>query len=279
MTTRSQDIRPSPLAGSWYPADAARLAAQVDGFLAQAVPEAPSGAIVGLLVPHAGLIYSGPVAAYAFKLAAALTPEIVAVIGPSHRYAPAPLLTTGHDAYRTPLGTVPVARDVLAALGQRLNLHPIRNDEEHALEIELPFLQRVLTQPFQLLPVMLVDQSAVAANRLGAALAEVLAGRPALLIASSDLSHFYPDDQARQLDQALLAEVDAFDPRGVLAAEAEGRGFACGRGAIAAVMWAAQTLGADRAKVLHYDTSAATSHDSTRVVGYGAAAFYRSAQA
>ena len=110
MTTLSQDIRPSPLAGSWYPADAARLAAQVDGFLAQAVPEAPSGTIVGLLVPHAGLVYSGPVAAYAFKLAAALTPEVVAVIGPSHRYAPAPLLTTGHDAYRTPLGTVPVAQ-------------------------------------------------------------------------------------------------------------------------------------------------------------------------
>jgi predicted class III extradiol MEMO1 family dioxygenase len=249
------DVRPSPLAGRWYPADRARLAALVDGFLDAATPEVPPGAIVGLLVPHAGLIYSGPVAAYAFKLVMDLAPEIVAVIGPSHHVATAPLLTSGHDAYRTPLGNVPVAREAIA----------------------LPFLQRVLPHPFKLLPVMMADQSAATASQLGAALAEVLAGRKALLVASSDLSHFYPDDHAHRLDREMLAEVDAFSPQGVLAAEDEQRGFACGRGAIAAVMCSAQALGADHARILHYDTSATTSHDAARVVGYGAGVFFQAA--
>jgi AmmeMemoRadiSam system protein B len=271
------DVRPSPLAGRWYPADRARLAALVDGFLDAATPEVPPGAIVGLLVPHAGLIYSGPVAAYAFKLVMDLAPEIVAVIGPSHHVATAPLLTSGHDAYRTPLGNVPVAREAIAALGQHVELHPVRNDPEHALEIELPFLQRVLPHPFKLLPVMMADQSAATASQLGAALAEVLAGRKALLVASSDLSHFYPDDHAHRLDREMLAEVDAFSPQGVLAAEDEQRGFACGRGAIAAVMCSAQALGADHARILHYDTSATTSHDAARVVGYGAGVFFQAA--
>ena len=110
---------------------------------------------------------------------------------------------------------------------------------------------------------------------MGAALAETLRDYPALLVASSDLSHFYPQPVAGRLDAELLARVAAFDPAGVLAAEDEGVGFACGKGAIAAVLWAARALGATRAQILAYSTSGAVTGDLQEVVGYGAAAIWK----
>ena len=279
MPTAYADVRPSPLVGRWYPATRQALTDMLDRFLEAAHPTPPPGEIIGLMVPHAGLIYSGPVAAYAFKLIEDMAPEIVAILCPSHHPYPAPLLTTGHDAYETPLGVVPVDRAAVNALNARIPLQPVRHDPEHALEIELPFLQHVLKQPFALLPVMIVDQSPETAERLGHALAQTLQGRKALLIASSDLSHYYPDHVARQLDHNMLARVAAFDPEGVFEVEAQGKGFACGRMAIAAVMWAARDLGADSASIVHYATSGDTSGDYTQVVGYGAGVFYRHRQA
>ncbi len=278
MATAYSDVRPSPLAGRWYPASARELAAMVDGFLAAARPTAPQGRVIGLLAPHAGLVYSGPVAAHAFKLVEGMSPEVVAVVSPSHYPYPAPLLTTAHRAYATPLGEIPVNREALEALSERVTLLPVRNDPEHSLEIELPFLQHVLPQGFTLLPVMIVEQTPRQAEALGHALAEVLSERDVLLVASSDLSHFYTQRVARQLDQAMLERVAAFDPTGVFAVEEQEKGFACGRGAIAAVMWAARDLGADAAQIVNYATSGDTSGDYSRVVGYGAAVFFERAK-
>jgi hypothetical protein len=157
-------------------------------------------------------------------------------------------------------------------------IQPLRADTEHSLEIELPFLQRVLGD-FRLIPLALVDQSFEMAGQLGGALAEVLADQKALLIASSDLSHFYPQPVAEVLDRAILDAVAAFDPRGVIEAEEHGRGFACGRGAIAAVMIAARALGADQALIVDYATSGDVTHDYGQVVGYGAALFYQATPA
>ncbi|MDD2696355.1 MAG: AmmeMemoRadiSam system protein B, partial [Anaerolineales bacterium] len=151
----------------------------------------------------------------------------------------------------------------------------IWNDQEHSLEIELPFLQRALQADFRLLPVMVRDQSSRVVQALGSALAEALAGRRALLVASTDLSHFYPQPTARVLDEEMLRRVAAFDPEGVLRAEEEGKGFACGRGALAAVLWAAKELGADEVKVLNYGTSGDITGDFGQVVGYGAAVVLR----
>jgi AmmeMemoRadiSam system protein B len=113
---------------------------------------------------------------------------------------------------------------------------------------------------------------------VGRALAEVLRGKSALLVGSSDLSHFYPDSVARQLDAVILARIEAFDPAGVLAAEEEGLGFACGRGALAAVLWAARNLGADHVRVVSHATSGDVTGDLASVVGYGAAVIFRTAQ-
>ncbi len=275
------DVRPSPIAGQWYPANPARLAQEVDGYLDRAkLPDIP-GEAVGVVAPHAGHRYSGPVAGYAFAAIRDLNPEIVAVVSPLHYMHPDPLLTTAHDAYATPLGPVRVDCEAVRSLHRYLKrsaglgLSAIANDPEHSLEIELPFLQRALGGPFDLLPVMLRDQSQATVRWLGEGLAHVLRERRALLVASSDLSHFYPQPVAAQLDNEFLRQVEAFDPVGVLQVEKDGRGFACGRGAVASVLWAAKGLGAKRVQLLHYATSGDVTGDYNRVVGYAAAVIYK----
>ena len=148
----------------------------------------------------------------------------------------------------------------------------ITRDGEHSLEIELPFLQRALASDFKLLPVMVRSFSADVLLELGRALAVVARQQPTLLVASTDLSHFYPEKTAKALDGEMLSHIEDFSPDGVLGAEQRGTGFACGAGAVAAVLWAARFLGADRVKLLHYSTSADETGDRHSVVGYGAAA-------
>lgn len=278
------DIRPSPIAGTWYSGNPDVLAKQLDGFLDAAPDSERRGELIGVIVPHAGHRYSGSVAGRAFRLMRGLKPEIVAVVSPMHNLAPAMLVTSGHEAYQTPLGIIPVdqsaVRELSAALKKKsdLPLYPLRNDREHSLEIELPFLQRVLGE-FRLLPVMILDQRESTAEVLGSALAESLAGRKALLVASSDLSHFYPDSIARGLDSEMMRRVEAFDPSAVMRAEDEETGFACGRAAIAAVLWAAKAMGADCVTALGYANSGDVTKDKSSVVGYGAAAVWRVATA
>ncbi len=271
------DIRPSPIAGQWYPGRSDTLAATADSYMDKASETKIPGEIVGLVVPHAGYPYSGPIAAHAFRLVRGATYERVVVISPMHAFFPAPLLTTGHEAYGTPLGTIPVDRDTLDRLNQTIGLTPVRHDTEHSLEIELPFLQRALGQPFELLPLMLRDQSYGGAEALGRAVAAVVQdGRKTLLVASSDLSHFYTETQAHRLDRAMLDRVEAFDPEGVIRLDDEGKAFACGRAAIATVLVAARELGANGVKVVGYGTSGDATGDHSQVVGYGAAAIFKS---
>lgn len=278
------DIRPSPIAGRWYPGDASRLAQSIDGYLEAAEVETPPGEVVGIVVPHAGHLYSGPVAAYAYQAVRRQPVKVVAILCPSHFHADGALITTSHEAYSTPLGIVPVDQGAVEALAAELEasssagepwLVEIGGDREHAIEIQLPFLQRVLPPGFQLIPVMLRDQTAVVARALGQALAKVVGERRTLVVGSSDLSHYYPQAVARKLDTEMLRQVENFDPDGVLAAEAEGRGLACGSGAIAAALWAMRALGATRSKVVRYATSGDVTGDGSEVVGYGAAVVWK----
>jgi AmmeMemoRadiSam system protein B len=275
------DLRPSPIAGQWYPGQAERLAASVDGYIeAASLPELP-GKILGVIAPHAGHRYSGPVAGHAFAAVRDLSAEVVAVISPMHRPYHQPLLTSAHTAYETPLGIIPIDQDAVSTLDEYLHkslgfgLTEVREDQEHSLEIEIPFLQRSLTGPFSLLPVMVRDQNPKVVQALGTALAQTLKKTNVLLVASTDLSHFYPQNIARQLDQEMLRRIEAFDPLSVLQAEEQGKAFACGRGAVAAVLWAARALGAETITILNYATSGDVSGDFSQVVGYGAAAITR----
>lgn len=285
------DVRPSPIAGQWYEADAQMLARKVDEYLGEAQLPDLGGDVIAVIAPHAGHAYSGAVAGYAFaalrdastRLSA--SPNLVAVVAPMHHPYVEPLITTTHDAYSTPLGNVPVDRDALLELDVILKsdlgfgLSPVSNDKEHSLEIELPFLQRLFPSEqseWKLLPVMVRAREPHVSERLGKALANVLRDKNFAIVASTDLSHFYNHKTALTYDRAMLNEIESFNPEGAFDVERAGKGFACGLGAFTAVMWASRELGADRVKVLRHATSGDVTGDYSSVVGYAAAVILKS---
>ena len=269
--------RPSPIAGLWYSSQPAALKRQIDAFIDQAELPELSGQVMGIIAPHAGYRYSGRTAGHAFKAIRGLTPDLVVVISPLHNYHNALYLTSAHSAYVTPLGEVPIDTRAVAELNLVLEdsgfpgLTPIAFDKEHSLEIELPFLQRALDRPFKLLPIMIRQQSPEIARHLGEALARTLNGKQTLLVASTDLSHFYDQNVAEALDNEMLKQIAAFNPEAVIDTELSGRGFACGVAAVASMLWAARQLGANAVRLLHHSTSAEETGDFSSVVGYGAA--------
>jgi AmmeMemoRadiSam system protein B len=270
-------VRPSPIAGMWYEGHPKNLARIVDGFLDQAeLPELP-GKVIAVIAPHAGHRYSGAVAGYAFAALRGQTFDLVAILSPMHQPYRESLLTSAHEAYATPLGDVPVNKEITSDLDARLRkqlgegLAPVAEDQEHSLEIELPFLQRTLAGGFDLLPVMVRTQSPEVCQLLGTALAETLSGKNALIVASTDLSHFYTQEEALTFDSEMLRRIESFSPQEVFRAEREGKGFACGLGALTAALWAARALGGNAVKVLRHATSGDVTGDYSSVVGYGAA--------
>lgn len=272
MKADSRDVRRSSIAGSWYPGTPENLARDVDRYLEQASPPAIPGDLVGLVAPHAGYVYSGPVAAYAYKLLQDRSFDTVAVVSPSHQAYYRANAVTEKRYYWTPLGTVPVDEDLVTALAQHASVTRVPQDVEHSLEIQLPFLQHTLGEAWTLLPIMMGDHSLPACQDLGAGLAAVLQDRNALLVASTDLSHFHPDATARRLDQVVMDRVNAFDPEGLAKDLASHACEACGGGPTVAVMLAARALGATHSQVLHYANSGDVTGDRFKVVGYMAAA-------
>lgn len=271
---RLQGVRPALYAGTWYPGTPEALGRAVDRYVDQARVEPLPGELVAVVVPHAGYIYSGPVAGYAYRALqeAGASLDTVVLVGPSHRYYLDGYGITAVEAYETPLGQVPLDADLIAALAGELGmLMLLSRDEEHSLEIQLPFLQRVLGD-FRLVPIMMGDQSWEACQELGQALGRVLKGRSALLVASTDLSHYHDYGRAVALDRLVLERVAAFDPKGLVDLLQRGRAEACGGGPLAAAMLAAKALGADQARVLHYANSGDITGDRSHVVGYMAAA-------
>ena len=273
------EVRPSPIAGTWYAGSPDVLTEQVNHFLSEARPPVIHGKIIGLVVPHAGHRYSGPTAAYAYRLVQGLDFDLVIIISPSHAYYPGEVITSAHLSYATPLGRVSIHPQALsqfeqAAEKEKINFEKVAYDEEHSIEIQLPFLQRTLEGNFQLLPLMMRSQSLETVTKTAKCLVPILKKYRCLLVASSDLSHFYPQDIADALDEEMLRRIESFSPEKVLEAEANGAGSACGAGPIAAVLIAARAVGADHVKILHHSTSGDVTGDLTSVVGYGAAVIY-----
>lgn len=267
------DIRPSPIAGTWYEGNPKLLSSKIDQYLANVSLPELSGKVAAIIAPHAGHQYSGQVAAYAFAALRGLNPELVVLLSPFHALSQFPLLTTKHQAYSTPLGNIEVDQPTLAELQTNLDipLTAIANDTEHALEIELPFLQRIFKNKFKLLPVMIRSQEAETAQRLGEALGYILKNKNAILVASTDLSHFHDQKTANLLDAEMLKCFESFQPESIFEAERASKGFACGRAAVASVLWACRILGADTVKIVKYATSGDVTGDTSSVVGYGAA--------
>ncbi len=272
------DVRPSPIAGTWYEGNAEKLALVVDDYLNNAQLPALDGEVVAVIAPHAGHRYSGAVAGYAFAAIRGMQPDLVAVISPFHNLSNYPLLTTAHDAYGTPLGSIEVDKAALAELSSHLDvpITPVFADKEHSLEIELPFLQRALGKgdhkgrPYKLLPIMIRAQEVDVAKKLGYALAKALKDKKSLLVASTDLSHFYDQTTANMLDAEMLRRFESFEPESIFEAEHTGKAFACGHAAVAAVLWASRELGANKVQILRHATSGDVTGDFSSVVGYGA---------
>lgn len=271
------NIRPSPISGTWYPKDPDHLIWMLADFLKKADPPVYSGRVRALVLPHAGLYYSGQTAAYALKAIADHHYSRVIIISPSHEFYNGNLLSSAHAVYETPLGMIPVDRDSVLWLAERLEqeklyLNAIVRDHEHAIEIELPFLQHLLPDGFQLIPLMMMDQSLSTAKTLSAVLFELIRSfpddEPTLLIASSDLSHFYQQSQANRLDQRLIESLQNFDPTIFYALKTTHKAEACGYGAIATVLLTAKKLGASQVTIANYSTSGDVSRDFSSVVGY-----------
>jgi hypothetical protein len=273
----SSTARPAAVAGSFYPASPKVLQRTVDDMLQSAEVPKSSGSILGLVSPHAGYVYSGFTAAHSYKMLSGMTPEAVIVVGPSHRdYFDGVSIFPG-ASYQTPLGEVPIhasLRAELLAAGKIITLSPLGHGAEHCIEVQLPFLQRALGS-FSFVPVIMGDQSLDICRKLAEALASVIGKRNIILVASSDLSHYHPYDEAVKLDKRVIRLVEEYDPVGLLDKLEHHQLEACGGGPIAAVMLAAQKLGASKASVLHYCNSGDTAGDKDAVVGYLSAMFTR----
>ena len=279
MRVRPQSVRPAAVAGSWYPSAASELGREVDTYL-ESVRETPTGQIVALIAPHAGLMYSGPVAAHAYRAVAGGAFDVAVLVGPSHYVDFDGVAVYARGAFDTPLGPVPVSEtyaEALSAAWPSIRSYAAAHTREHSLEMQLPFLRRVLPET-PIVPLVMGHQQRETILDLSAALGKVLTGTRALLVASTDLSHYFDARRAGVLDGRVVDYVRRFDADGLLnefesyPEHERGRCVACGGGPAIAVMRAAKALGATRAAVLRYADSGDVSGDKTAVVGYLAAA-------
>jgi AmmeMemoRadiSam system protein B len=216
------------------------------------------------------------VAAYGYSLLRGRAPASVVLVGPSHRLAFEGLAVQASGAWETPLGSAPIDEELAQALVAADELifdDPGLHRDEHSLEMQMPFLQRVMPG-LRLVPVLMGTQSPEEVEALSGALARVLPGREALLVASSDLSHYQPATVASRLDAEVIEAVQHFDAEALMRRLLTRDNVACGGGPLVAVMKAAKALGADHAAVLRYgDSGDVGEHDKTHVVGYLSAAF------
>jgi MEMO1 family protein len=260
-------IREPAVAGRFYPGDAASLAADVDGLLGPAPQSGAQTPAIGVVVPHAGYVYSGAVAGAVYGRVA--VPPLVILLGPNHAGQGARQALSPDDGWRTPLGTVPVD----AALAARLAEAPgVERDArahraEHSLEVQVPFLQRVRAD-VAVAPLVLAHLSWRACEALGLEVAEAARERGALLVASSDMSHYLPADLARALDARALDHVLALDAEGLYAIVHREEISMCGVIPATVMLVAARALGATRAELVRYGHSGEVTCDDAAVVGY-----------
>ena len=267
-------LRRAAVAGSWYPAHPDALARDVDSYL-DAAGEPPSGDPIAIVAPHAGLRYSGPVAGHAYNLLRGRDVEVAVLVGPSHYVGFDGVAIYERGAFDTPFGPVPIDEHCAAAIAmasRQIRPHPTAHVREHSLEMQLPFLTRVLPGT-AIVPLVMGHQRRETANLLGDAIATAVKGRRAILVASTDLSHYQSAAAAAKLDGRVIEQVVRFDPAGLMSLLEVFPDHACGGGPTVSVMRAAQQLGAADARVLKYGDSGDVSGDKDAVVGYLAAAF------
>jgi AmmeMemoRadiSam system protein B len=283
---RSDSIRRPAVAGSFYPGDPHLLKKQITDMVARAqkppLDGTGPGRVLGLMVPHAGYVYSGQIAAYGYKLIEGGKVRTAVVISPSHMEFFQFASVFSGEAYATPLGTIPVdqaladritSEDQLVRRSDRGHLQEHLPQREHALEVQLPFLQTVLGD-VAIVPIVMGDQSWEVCEALGKALASAMAQSDVLTIASSDLSHFHSYEEAERLDGNFRDILETMDPKTLFNAVRRRDCEACGAGPVVAMLIAGLDAGARACRILRAANSGDVSGDRNSVVGYTAAALF-----
>lgn len=256
--------RPAAVAGSFYPGSAAVLASEVRQMLAE-VPHAPTFRAKAIIVPHAGYVYSGPIAASVYAPLAALRATVrrVVLLGPTHRVAVDGLALSSSTGFSTPLGVVPLDAPAMSSIADlpQVVVSDAAHALEHSLEVQLPFLQTVLGD-FSLVPLAVGRATAAEVAQV---LERLWGGDETLIVISSDLSHYLPYSEARQSDAASAKQILALDAR-------LDHRHACGATPVNGLLLAARRHGL-QARQIDLRNSGDTAGDKSRVVGYGAFSF------
>lgn len=263
------NTRQPAVAGQFYPSDARTLERMVEQYLGRAEAKPEPDRVAALVAPHAGYVYSGPTAGFAYTRVRGKTCERVILLGTSHRYSISGASVYGSGAFQTPLGTFPVDEAFANALAQKIgNVSVEPHLAEHSLEVQLPFLWLSVGE-VPIVPVLFGERASKRHVDAGQKLAEMVSETD-LVVASTDLSHYLSQEQAHQIDKRTLDGVLSKDPQGVINGIGRGSYSMCGSAAVVAAMAFAMARGATEWSLLDYRTSAETSGDFGQVVGYAA---------
>lgn len=247
-------IRPSVLAGEWYPDDPDDLKRMIQDYLDRVPERKIPGKLIGLISPHAGYVYSGFTAAHGYKQLIGKSYDVAAVLSPFHSYPSGPCMIPSASAYETPLGRVPVARDLVNRLKSEIEITELRAEREHSIEIQLPFLQMTL-KDFSLLPVMVGNPDVWDVENLVGALYKVLKGKKVLLIASTDLHHLNSLAEVKARDARVAEALEGFDLKRIRTALEPDSCTVCGKVPVSVVVNVAKRLGAERLEILYRSNS------------------------
>lgn len=273
-------MRKPAVAGSFYDGSAAGLRRQIeDCFKHPLGPGALPGSaraverrILGLVSPHAGYIYSGPVAANGFfQIAAEGTPQTVVILGPNHRGLGAAVAVGGQDAWQTPLGSVEIDVEVgqaIVSATRWARLDDLAHSMEHSIEVQVPFLQYIYENGFRIVPISMLRQDWEVSRELGRAVAAALKGKNAVIIASSDFSHYESQSMASKKDHLALEAILNLEPERLEETVISHSITMCGPGPVMSMLTACKALGAKKARLLRYATSGDITGDHSQVVGY-----------
>ena len=278
LTARNwaQGIREPVCAGTWYDQKKEVLSRRLDSFLEQAQSaDAPSEGIAGIIAPHAGYLYSGPVAAHAYRLVQGKDYDAVVVIGTSHRHRFDGCSIYLQGGYRTPLGIAEIDESLASALSQSTGFRYIAraHKEEHSVEMQIPFIQKVLPGT-KIVPIVMGVPSKRTISVLAEGLAENLAGKKILLVASTDMSHFFPKEKANAVDKETMAHIEALDTETLMKKLSRNENIMCGGGPVCSMILCAKKAGNPHLKILKYMDSSQAGSSEERVVGYVAAVLY-----
>jgi len=258
------DVRPSVIAGTWYPGNSGQLKKTIEGYFKKVEGAPIQGEIVGLVSPHAGYMYSGQVAAYGYKQVVGKSFDIVVVVSPLHQMAVGRYVVSSASHYETPLGRVPVSKELVQKVAGEVDITFVSQDNEHSLEIQLPFLQYALGD-FTLLPLMIGHGNVYDCDDLVKAIVKILKGKKSLLVASTDLHHIANYDEVVRKDRAVVEALSSFDLEKIRETLNRRDCSVCGRVPVSIVVEATQRIGAKKLLVLHQTNSG----DVTGEKGFG----------